>query len=367
MTRLMNKIILFLTTLIFSFKLDADDRWFRYESLSKSLEALSEDDLLSLLKQGTPLESSWGSTLRIEFNGIPIFVKLISLNEVEGNEENLNSTRNVFKIPLYYQYGVGSSGFNVWREVAANEKATEWVLAGKTINFPMLYHYRIIKNFKERKPLGEEEFQKEVAYWGNSKEIGDRIIANERAESNVVLFSEYIPEKLKTWLHKELKKGNRAIDKAIAMVEKELQETTLYLKNEGMIHFDAHFHNILTDGEHLYFSDFGLALSSEFDLSEEEVQFFNLHKDYDRYFVLASLANWIVANTFGKEGMEEVMKVYAEDRIPEFRPDSLTPFLESILKRNAALTFKMGQFFNSLIKETKETPYPSVDLENELF
>lgn len=229
-----------------------------------------------------------------------------------------------------------------------------------------MYHYRILKNFNERKPLGEKEFQKEIDYWGNSKEIGYRIRANERAEKNVVLFCEYIPEKLKTWLDKELKKGNNAIDKSIAMVESELQETALFLKNEGMIHFDAHFHNILTDGEQLYFSDFGLALSSEFDLSEEEVQFFNLHQDYDRYFVLASLTNWIAANAFGKEEMEEVIKSYAEDKIPETRPDSLTPFLESILKNNAPITFKMSQFFKSLINETKETPYPKDEFKSKL-
>lgn len=113
----MNKIILSLITLMISFNLGADDRSFRYESVSKCLETFSDDDLLSLLKKGAPLESSWGSTLRIEVDGIPVFVKQIPLNEVESKEENLNSTKNVFKIPLYYQYGIGSAGFNVWREI----------------------------------------------------------------------------------------------------------------------------------------------------------------------------------------------------------------------------------------------------------
>ena len=211
------KLFLVLAPLIFSFNLEAD---LRYDDLSKHLESLSDDELLSLLKKGAPLESSWGSTSRIEVQGIPVFVKQIPLNEVEGREENLLSTKNVFKIPLYYQYGVGSAGFNVWREVKANEKATKWVLAGKTKNFPLMYHTRILKNFNERKSFDEEEFQKELVYWGNSKEIGDRIKANAMAEKNVVLFCEFIPEKLNSWLKKELKKGNNSIDKAIQWVEK---------------------------------------------------------------------------------------------------------------------------------------------------
>ena len=51
------------------------------------------------------------------------------------------------------------------------------------------------------------------------------------------------------------------------MVEKELEAGTSFMNARGLLHFDAHFQNILTDGERLYFADYGLAISSRFDLS----------------------------------------------------------------------------------------------------
>ena len=44
---------------------------------------------------------------------------------------------------------------------------------------------------------------------------------------------------------------------------------------------DAHFENILTDGEQLYYSDFGLALSDKFTLSNIENHFTKDNADYD--------------------------------------------------------------------------------------
>ncbi|MFF2503082.1 hypothetical protein ACFVTY_06840 [Streptomyces sp. NPDC058067] len=49
------------------------------------------------------------------------------------------------------------------------------------------------------------------------------------------------------------------------------------MNSRGLLHFDAHFQNILTDGRRLYFADFGLALSSRFDLSPSEAGFFERH------------------------------------------------------------------------------------------
>ncbi len=45
---------------------------------------------------------------------------------------------------------------------------------------------------------------------------------------------------------------------------------------------DAHFANILTDGDHCYLTDFGLALSRGFQLDADEMSFFERHKNFDR-------------------------------------------------------------------------------------
>ncbi len=115
-------------------------RQIRYTFLSKHLETLSNEEITTLLSEGEPLHSGYGKSVKLQINGIPVFVKKVPLNSLEGNADNLNSTANLFKLPLYYQYGVGSAGFNVWREVSAHMMSTNCVLTNKTQNFPLVYH-----------------------------------------------------------------------------------------------------------------------------------------------------------------------------------------------------------------------------------
>lgn len=342
---------------------DQNMRNSQHSHISKYLETLSDNEILTLLKKGISLQSRWGTTLKLEIDGVPIFVKQVPLNEIEGNLKNIRSTENLFKLPLFYQYGVGSGGFSVWRELSAHAMTTEWVLNEENQNFPLMYHWRTLNSFQEKKPFDEEEFNKYVAYWDNSTAIGERVRANHKALANVVIFVEYIPETLKSWLNKEFKKGNTAIDKAIAMVEENLQATSLFLNEKEMLHFDAHFHNILTDGKRLYFSDFGLAISSQFTLSKEESDFFRIHSNYDRYYVATELTNWIVSNTFGKDCVDEILEIYANGKAPLLLSETLTPYLSSIIKRYAPIALRMNSFFEILVKKTKQEPYPAAELD----
>ena len=66
------------------------------------------------------------------------------------------STKNLYDLPTYYQYGVGSAGFGVFRELVANIKTTNWVLQGAIANFPLLYHARIIPFSGERPDVDME-------------------------------------------------------------------------------------------------------------------------------------------------------------------------------------------------------------------
>ncbi|MFA6915503.1 MAG: hypothetical protein WC222_03840 [Parachlamydiales bacterium] len=336
----------------------------QHSSVSKHLHTLSDDAILILLRHGTALHSRYGSSFKVTVDGIPLFVKQVPLNEVEVMTQNIRSTKNLFGLPVYYQYGVGSDGFSVWREVASHLMCTHWVLEGECENFPLLYHWRVLNNFQEKIPFDDEEFKKHVIYWENSKAIGERIKANYNASANVLLFLEYIPETLENWLSKEFRKGTQEADKAIAMVERNLLETAIFIKEKEMVHFDAHFQNILTDGTHLYFSDFGLATSSHFILSQEELNFFLIHSNYDLYYMVTRLTNWLVAELFGKEFLDKVLQEYAEGKTPGSLPIALTPFLSSIIKRYAPLTLKMNNFFETLTKKTKQTPYPRDELDH---
>jgi hypothetical protein len=64
-------------------------------------------------------------------------------------------------------------------------------------------------------------------------------------------------------------------------MQKDLHRTLAFLRRQGMIHFDAHFHNVMTDGERTYLTDFGLVLADSFELTQEERSFFARHTLYD--------------------------------------------------------------------------------------
>src|SRR3989338_11082768 len=61
------------------------------------------------------------------------------------------------------------------------------------------------------------------------------------------------------------------------MLFEDAWKTFDFMKAQGMVHFDAHLNNILTDGEHLYFSDLGLVSCDKFELSSEEEAFLRKH------------------------------------------------------------------------------------------
>lgn len=328
---------------------------------------MNDESISALLEQGTSLHSGWGTSVKLDIDGVPIFVKKVPLNEIEGKPENIRSTENLFGIPLYYQYGVGSGGFSVWRELSAHIMSTEWILSRENGNLPLMYHWRIINNSDEKTPLDEEELKNYVKYWGDSSAIGERVRANHDASAYVALFIEYIPDTLNSWLSKKLSKGDGSIDKAIEMVERNLIETITFINSKGILHFDAHFHNILTDGEHLFFSDFGLATSSQFSLSQEEIKFFQNHQNYDRCYVVMTLTDWIISSLFGKDRCDVVLQEYADGKTPLLLPAALTPYLSSIVKRYAPITLRMNKFFEALREKTKQEPYPSVELDQLLI
>ncbi|WP_446665348.1 hypothetical protein [Flexivirga sp. B27] len=113
-----------------------------------------------------------GLTHTIEVSGKPVFVKLVAVTDVE-RAAGPECTGNLFVLPTWYQYGVGegSTGFNVWREVTAQQSSSAWVRNGDSDNFPLLYHWRELP----RRNLGEsaidpDSIERAVRFWGNLKQ-----------------------------------------------------------------------------------------------------------------------------------------------------------------------------------------------------
>ena len=140
------------------------------------------------------------------------------------------------------------------------------------------------------------------------------------------------------------------------MVDTNLAETTSFMKKHGMLHFDAHGHNVMTDGHRLYFADFGLAISSLFDLSDEEKAFFATHKDYDKIYVQQDLIyNIFEALKFEEQDAINLLQKYVDGD----QTITYSTYITGILKKyaHAALLFEACNI--NLHKKSKLTPYPA--------
>lgn len=331
-----------------------------YDALASKLSLLSQDRLLKLLSNCESVTKSIGGTSAIvRIDKTPIFIKKIPLTDLEKKPENRMSTRNIFELPLYYQYGVGSAGFGVWRELACHLMTTDWVIKGQCANFPLLYHWRILPRTKsEITPQELEKLAWSVNYWQDSLSVRNRLMAKLEATDEVVLFMEYFPRNLYAWLGEKIVSSNHAADEACEFVERELQQIIAFINAHGLIHFDAHLANIVTDGANLYFADFGLGLSSQFELSAAEIKFFNQHNRYDFYSTMTNFLHCIITNLFGSDNWSASLQACVN-----ISDTKITPFVTAILKRYAAIALLMDEFYRKLQYESKDTPYPKNELD----
>lgn len=306
------------------------------------LAGLDDRGLTALLDGATPLGAGIGGvTSRLEVDGVPVFVKRVPLTEPELRAGNRGSTANLFDLPSYYQYGVGSAGFGAWRELAAHELTTRWVLDGDHQSFPLLHHARVLP---AEPPPADSLFgafgglEGAVTYWNDSAAVRARLTALNESTSAVVLFLEYVPHTLGTWLSGQ-------DPGAYPWVARQLADTTAFLRSRGLLHFDAHFHNVLTDGHRLYFADFGLALSESFELTEAEREFLDRHRDYDAAYTITHLID------------QHLPPGLATAWATGKRPAETPPEWAVLLDRHAATAARMTEFFGRL-RRSKTARYP---------
>ncbi|MET8536950.1 protein kinase family protein [Streptomyces sp. NPDC005065] len=261
---------------------DLSTRLSSYTTVSTSLSLLSDERLDRLVAGATPVGTGiGGTTTALDVGGVKTFVKRVPLTALELRPENVRSTANLFGLPAFYQYGLGSTGFGAWRELAVHTMTTNWVLGGESPAFPLMYHWRVLPN----SPAGPHAFDflgglgGAVDHWDGSPAVRDRLEAIRDSTAGIVLFLEYVPQTLGAWLAGQ-------DDPAESLrADTELADTADFMRARGLVHFD----NILTDGRQLYFSDFGLALSDGFELTPQEADFLGRHWSYDRAQVAAQM------------------------------------------------------------------------------
>ena len=251
-----------------------------YSHLSSRLAELDNTQLSAMLNAASsPAGSNWGSHETLRLGATKVFVKRIPVTDREV--ANPYTTRNLYDLPCHYNYGVGSVGLGVYRELLAHIKTNNWVLAGDSESFPLLYAHRIVPIQASGRAIDLADHRAMVTYWGEHPGIDSYLLERSRASHELLLFLEYIPQTLRAWLFAHPDQVERMLAS--------LRDTLDFLSAQGIIHFDTHFLNVLTDGEQCYLSDFGLALDKRFALAAHEKAFFKHNRDYDYGQVLWSL------------------------------------------------------------------------------
>jgi serine/threonine protein kinase len=331
----------------------------RYSAISTALTLLSDYQLTRLLA-GAPMVATGigGSAVRLEIEGEPVFAKQIPLTDLEQKPENVMSTANHFGMPVYSQYGVGSPSFGVWRELAASVMTTNWVLSGQCPNFPLLYHWRVLPGTLPAY-AEHEDIEQVVERWHGATGIRDRLHAIANASATVVLFSQYLPHNLRDWLASQQQTG---IESAALLLIRDLPSTISFMTANGLHHFDAHPGNILTDGERLYLTDFGLATSPRFDLSAPERGFLDLHRNHEQGYIAMQIMNWLATALTGATtwpGKFDRIKAWAQNRD---LPAASAPIIKFI-SGYAAVAAIMNDFYWSLHTHSRLTPYPASEVD----
>lgn len=254
-----------------------------YLRVSSEIAAMNNVEVRALLDEGEA-SRGWGKHQTVYVGGVQVFVKSVPVTDLEY--ANAFSTRNLYDLPLYYNYGVGSAGFGAFRELLTHVKTTNWVLDGAIPFFPLLYQFRLLPFAGEQTVFEAERRNAYLTYWSGSEAIGRYFDERLKANHELVLFLEHVPHALHPWLVQRQGATEGSLE--------DLRSAISFLRGHGIVHLDAHFFNIVTDGEHAYLTDFGLALDRGFELADEERQFFANHEYYDYGEVLWSLGQVLV-------------------------------------------------------------------------
>ncbi len=203
-----------------------------------------------------------------------------------------------------------------------------------------------------------------VEYWQGASSVRLRLKEVEQSTARVVLFLEHIPQNLLEWLNLQLAIGEDAISSACAMLERSLRTEVSFMNSSGLLHLDAHSKNILTDGQRIYFADFGLAVSSRFELSDDEVVFVKLNRLHDSCHTITQFVNWLVTALGGTSVSSIENRNEFITRVANGDEVNLEPSEASvIIKRYAPIAVIFNQFYRELYLGRSSTPFPAAELE----
>jgi hypothetical protein len=334
--------------------------WSRMHAL---LSGLADTELTDLLRTASKLGTGIGGrTSRLVVDGTTVFVKAVSMTAVETSAANLRSTVNHFGLPTYCQYNVGSPGINAWRELEALERTTRWVLEGDAAGFPLLYHWRLLPGDPPPAEPEHADPEEAVAYWHGAEGVARRLAAIRASTTVLLLFLEFQPHRLDTWLRERLHAGGAAAAEAIEMVDDTLLAPVVWMNEHGLFHFDSHLANLLTDGRQVFVTDFGLATARDFALDDGERRFLDQHRLHDPAYTVTKFVNLLVTELTGitdVRARDAYITEHASGRVP----GGLPPAAEAVVYRYAPVAEIINSVYWTLFTERRDIDFPSVELE----
>ena len=341
---------------------DADRRatWSRIRT---ALGQLDDAELAELLRTATELGTGIGGrTLRLVVDGTTVFVKAVSVTELETTAENRRSTRNLYGLPAYCQYNVGSPGLNAWRELEALERTTRWVLDGHASGFPLLYHWRLLPGDPPPTEPEHADLHEAVAYWHGAQGVAQRLAAIRASTTVLLLFLEHQPHQLDAWLRGRLAAGGAAADEAIAMIDATLLAPVVAMNQRGLFHFDLHLANLLTDGHQVMVADFGLATAHDFALDDGERRFLDRHHLHDPAYAVTKFVNLLVTELISRPD-PSVRDAYLAEHAAGRVPDGPHTAAQAIVRRYAPVAVVINAVVRQLFTERRDIDFPTAELE----
>jgi hypothetical protein len=327
----------------------------RYHNISAFLALCSDDEMASWIDAAPAgTVGVGGASILLDVRGIAVFAKRVPVTDLEWARPQC--TANLFDLPMYCQYGIGGPGFGAWRELAANLIVTEAVLAGETSAFPLLYHWRVLPG---RPAIADEHVDIDVAVaaLGGSPAVRARLEALADASYSLVLFLEYVPHPLLGWLQADPMGTAESLDR-------QLSEIVAFLRSRELLHMDGHFDNMRTDGEQIYFTDFGLATSVRFELSPVELAFAERHATHDAAYASMRLVNWLVTAVCGVRvpavGRPVARNQYVQRCAAGYIPNGVPPAVAAIIARHAPSAATLNSFYWRLFGGDVLAPYPDL-------
>ncbi len=248
-----------------------------YNKITHDLIYLNDNQILELTTNKSK-EIKWGETGVINLNGNKVFFKKIPIAKLFYS--NQFDTSNLYNLPSCYNYGFGSAGINPWRELDMHFNSTNWVLTGECEHFPLMYHYRIVKDDEKNFQLGDSP--KLMERYGNDKNILRYLKDRANCEYKIVCFLEFIPNVLYNYLEQYRDFLPDALEQINLILD--------FMEKKGVLHTDAHWGNYLVDSNsQVYITDFGLLLDENFNLDPNEKKFFKLNIKLPKYYLAAEV------------------------------------------------------------------------------